>query len=176
MRPYAAALAAAALVLTGCASGAVDERPDEEQTLPQPLPELTLDAFGSDAEPLQLADVRGPAVINLWASWCGPCRKEMPILEELQQSDAGVEVIGVDFQDARTAEAQELVERTGVTYPLYEDYEGELNGLDPFPAMRGLPFLAFVDEEGRVVHQEFVIIDDLAEIEGLVREHLGVEA
>ena len=175
-RPYAVALAAAALLLTGCSSGSVDDqRPEEQRALPQPLPELSLDAFGSDAEPLQLADVRGPAVINLWASWCTPCRKELPIFEELHRSGA-VDVIGIDFQDPNADDAVRLVERTGVTYPLYEDVDGEIEGLAPFPAMRALPFLAFVDDQGRVVHQEFAVIDDLAEVEALVQEHLGVEA
>lgn len=173
MRAALAAPAVAALLLTGCSGGGDQE---DARALPAPLPELTLDAFGSDSEPLALADVRGPAVINLWASWCGPCREEMPVLEEFHQANEEVDVIGIDFQDSQTDKAERLVERTGVTYPLYEDHAGELDGLAPFPAVRGLPFLAFVDDAGQVVHQEFVIIDDVAELEALAQEHLGVGA
>ncbi len=148
-----------------------------ERTLPQALPELALDAFESDSEPLQLADVRGPAVINLWASWCGPCRAELPVLEQFHQQYAGsVDLIGIDFQDSRTDKAAELIEQTGVTYPLYEDFDGDLNGLGPLPAIRGLPFTALVNSKGEIVHQEFVEIKTVAQLAALVQEHLGVGA
>ena len=149
----------------------------ERKALPQPLPELRLDAIESDSEPLELADLRGPAVINFWASWCTPCRAELPVLEQFHQQYAGkVDLVGIDFQDSQTDRAAKLIEQTGVTYPLYEDFDGDLNGLAPFPAMRGLPFTAFVDESGEVVHQEFVEIKTVAQLQTLVQKHLGVGA
>ncbi|MBA3782132.1 MAG: TlpA family protein disulfide reductase [Nocardioides sp.] len=147
----------------------------EPKALPQPLPEQSLDAFEADSEPLQLADVRGPAVINFWASWCGPCRAELPVLEQFHQQYAGqVDLIGIDFQDSRTDKAAQLIEQSGVTYPLYEDFDGDLNGLGPLPAIRGLPFTALVNAKGEIVHQEFVEIKTVAQLEALVQKHLGV--
>jgi cytochrome c biogenesis protein CcmG/thiol:disulfide interchange protein DsbE len=173
-----------ALVLSGCGTdgGSAGDDPADggdggAASAPQPLPELSLDAFDSDSEPLALGNVRGPAVISLWASWCAPCREEMPVLEQFHQQYAGrVDLIGIDFQDPQTEKAADLVAETGVTYPLYSDFRGELNGLDPFPNLRGLPFLALVDDRGRVVHQEFVVVDSVAELEEMVSEHLGVGA
>lgn len=171
-RRVAAVLAASGLVLSLAAcSGDGETGP---AALPAPLPEITLAGFDG-APDVELAELEGPAVINLWASWCTPCRDEMPVLEEFSQKYAEeVAVLGVDFQDPQYGAAKELVAETGVTYPLVRDVDGELDRLDPFPHVRGLPFMAFVDADGQVVGQEFVIVDDLAELEALVDEHLGL--
>lgn len=169
------AVLAALLALAGCASdadsGAVAE---PETSLPAPLPTVQLEAFDG-GEPVQLADQRGPLVVNLWASWCGPCRTELPILQEFSREYADrVDVLGIDFQDPQTEKAKEMIAEAGVTYPLLSDPDGALDRLAPFPHLRGLPFWAFVDAEGQVVAWEFIAVDDLAELEALVAEHLGV--
>lgn len=172
-----AALTLTAALLAGC-TGSEDGTEPVDRTgqvaLPAPLPPLELGGFAG-GEPAQLDELRGPMVLNLWASWCGPCAKEMPVLEEFHQAYQGrVAVVGVDYQDPQTERAEQLVAETGVTYPLYTDVEGELDRLGPFPHLRGLPFLAFVDAEGRVVAWEFVVVKDLADLQAKVAEHLGV--
>ena len=95
-------------------------------------------------------------VVNLWASWCGPCRKEMPVLQAFhEQHGDRVPVLGIDYHDPQTAAALELAKDTGVTYPLLADPQGALERRDAVPRLAGLPFLALVDAEGRVVHREF---------------------
>jgi cytochrome c biogenesis protein CcmG/thiol:disulfide interchange protein DsbE len=66
-------------------------------------------------------------VVNMWASWCGPCRREQPGLERLwrRYRDAGVQFIGVDFKDDRAAALEYLTE-FGVTYPSVSDPTGIL--------------------------------------------------
>lgn len=138
------------------------------------LPDLTLAGFDGGKD-LDLAELRGPAVINLWASWCGPCREEMPVLQQFHESYGDrVRMLGIDFQDTQTGKARALVEETGVTYDLVSDPEGRVNGNGAFPVMRGLPFMAFVDGEGRVTHVEAVVVDSEDELVGMVEEHLGV--
>jgi thiol-disulfide isomerase/thioredoxin len=113
-------------------------------------------------------------VVNLWASTCGPCRHEMPILEDFhEQYGDRVQVIGIDYQDVQTEAAMELVRQTGATYPLLADPQSELSGAAPFPVLRGLPFLALVDAQGRVVHQEFTVVESRRQLVGLVDRHLG---
>ena len=67
------------------------------------LPDLTLPCF-TGGEPVRLANLRGPAVVNLWGSWCEPCRTELPAVQRLADRTAGrLHVIGVDTFDTRDA-------------------------------------------------------------------------
>lgn len=172
--PLAALLAGVLVALAGCAG---DEAGTPKRTLPVALTDLTLAGFDGGPE-LQLDQLRGPAVINLWGSYCAPCRTEMPLLEEFHQEHGGqVQMIGVDFQDNQVdgpKGARALVEQTGVTYPLYSDFEGRIAEA-PLPRVEALPFLLFVDAEGRVVAWEMTVVKSVAQLEESVAEHLDVE-
>lgn len=168
--------AALALVFLAGACSVDETKSPGPSALPAPLPEITLEGIAGHPD-VDLAEVRGPAVVNVWASWCGPCRDEMPILEEFSQKYAGeVDVLGIDFQDPNAGAVEEFLAEAQVTYPLVRDVDGDISARGPFPYMQGLPFMAFVDADGQVVGRQFVIIDDLAQLEALVEEHLGVEA
>jgi thiol-disulfide isomerase/thioredoxin len=134
------------------------------------LPELSLPCF-TGGEPVALEQLRGPAVVNLWASWCPPCREELPVLQEYAERTAGsVHVVGVVTEDARGAAAAFAAE-AGVTFPGLFDREGRARA--QLSAV-GLPVTLFVDADGRVVHLHQgppLDADGLAE---LSTEHLGV--
>ena len=137
------------------------------------LPELTLPCLGGGHD-VDLSSLRGPMVVNVWASWCGPCRQEMPILQDFHETYGDrVRVLGIDYQDVQTDAALDLVRQTGATYPLLADPQSDLSGAAPFPALRGLPFLALVDADGRVAHQEFTIVESRQQLVELVNRHLG---
>ena len=99
-----------------------------------------------------LADWQGKAlIVNFWATWCAPCRKEIPLLQKLQRDhgDEGFQVVGiaVDFRDKVLAYADEMK----IDYPLLI---GEQEGLDAAKAFgMGLvfPFTAFADQQRRIV-------------------------
>lgn len=158
-----AATAATLLALVGC--GGQSTPPADK---PKALPEATLRSFDGGAS-LDLASLRGPAVVNVWASWCGPCRRELPLYQSFAREHSGrVAVIGVDFQDTRKDKARQLIRRTGVTYPLYEDPDGLIGS-------RVLPQVLLVDEQGRVAYRKYVEITTTDQLEKLVAEHLGVD-
>lgn len=137
------------------------------------LPAVRLPCFGADGS-VDLATLRGPMVVSLWASWCPPCRRELPILQEFAERRRGtVSVLGIDYTDQQTSNAGDLLLETGVTYPQLADPGGELSGADPLPRIAGLPFLALVDARGRVVHQEFRELDGVGDLDRLVDTHLG---
>ena len=107
-------------------------------------------------------------MVNLWASWCAPCKRELPQYQAFAEKYAGrVDVLGVDFQETRPAAARKLARDTGVDYPLLADPDGKLRAV-------GLPKLILVDEDGTVAHEEYVEIESLAQLERLVEKHLGV--
>lgn len=135
------------------------------------LPEVTLPCLGGGPE-VDLADLRGPLVVNLWAQWCGPCREELPHYQWLHERAGGrVDVLGVDYQDPRPDWALQLLRQAGVTFPSVADPGGELR----VPLrVRGLPGIVFVDGDGEVAAVEYRVIESRAQLAGLVEEHLGV--
>ena len=177
MRATLLVLVVFGLVLTGCAGGESSEgRAGNERSegTGQRLPAASLEALSGGA-PLELDRVRGPAVLNFWASWCGPCRRELPVFQDFHERYPGVRVLGIDFQDRQPDAAAALVRETGAAYPMYVDPLGDLSGREPFPTLRGLPYTALVDARGRLVHGEFAEIEDLTQLETMVRRHLGRE-
>jgi len=156
------------------AAGVEPCRPGDDEPVEDGLPEITLPCLGG-GDDVDLSSLRGPLVVNLWASWCGPCREEMPILQSFHERyGEQVPILGIDYQDQQVTGAMELVQETGVTYPLLADPQGSLDGATPIPRLQGLPFLAFVDAEGRVVHREFVTLETERQLRDLVDEHLGI--
>lgn len=168
-------LLALALLLGGCSSGGDgDDKPAPDA--PQTLPQVTLQPLEA-GDAVDLSTLRGPLVVNLWASWCTPCRRELPIYERFSEKYAGrVDVVGIDFNDPQRSKAIQLTRDTGVTYPLLTDPETTIDGKGPIPVLRGLPALILVDEQGHVVDLEYVEITSLSQLETLVSEHLGVDA
>lgn len=148
-----------ALVLTGCSSA------KKAQT--DRLPDASLASLTGGSS-VDLGELRGPAVVNLWAQWCTPCRRELPIYEsfyELHQST--VSVLGVDWQDTQPDRARALAQESGITYPLVVDSEPEIRG-------RSLPKLILVGADGKIAFAEYVEIKSLDQLEQLVEKHLGV--
>jgi thiol-disulfide isomerase/thioredoxin len=138
------------------------------------LPELTLPCLGGGTS-VDLASLKGPMVLNFWASWCGPCAEEMPSLETFfQEHGQQVPVLGVDWQDTFPASALTQVEKRGVTYPSVADPGGETAQFAQFAKMPGMPMTFLIDADGEIAYQHAGGVDSADELADLVREHLGV--
>ena len=138
------------------------------------MPDLTLPCLGGGSD-VDLAGLEGPMVINLWASWCAPCRAEMPALQAFHERyGEQVGVLGIDYQDPQPVQALELARETGATYPLLADPGGDLNAREPVPVIRGLPYLLFLDGDGGLA----VVpggVESARELVDLANEHLGTD-
>lgn len=85
---------------------------------------LGIEMTGMDGEPKTLAAVDGVAVVNFWASWCKPCVKEMPMLQDVADENPEVRFIGINVVD-EPEKVQKMVAQTGVRYEIWLDTNGD---------------------------------------------------
>jgi peroxiredoxin len=113
----------------------------------QAAPDFALKS--SSGENLRLSEYRGDVVmINFWATWCGPCRQEMPLLDELyaRYQRVGFNLLGVNIDDD-SRRAMQMVEELGINFPVLFDARKEVSELYEVEAM---PVTVLVDREGTV--------------------------
>ena len=120
----------------------------------KPAPDFALKS--STGENLRLSEYRGDVVmINFWATWCGPCRQEMPLLDELysRYERVGFNLLGVNIDDDSNR-AMDMIRELGVNFPVLFDARKEVSKLYDVDAM---PVTVLVDREGNVryVHQGY---------------------
>jgi thiol-disulfide isomerase/thioredoxin len=183
--------AAALLAATGCTADSTTDGPTAEpapmpfETCPparpgradrcrrtgaRPLPAVTLPCFNGGA-PVALAGLGRPAVINLWASWCGPCRTELPELQAFADGAGDrLLVLGVNTDDTRDAAAWAGAD-FGVSFPSVFDPDGTLKaGL----GRTAIPVTLFVDQRGNVTYQDVSGALTVSKLQALTAEHLGI--
>ncbi len=118
-------------------------------------PDFTLKS--ASGENLRLREYRGNVVmINFWASWCGPCRQEMPVLNQLYEkyNTAGLMLFGINV-DTDPGVASRMVKKTKVIYPILFDTEKKISELYQLNAM---PMTLLVDRDGKIryVHKGYL--------------------
>jgi len=166
-------LAATMLVAAGC--GASAKVPQSGNVIrfvrhPDLAPEFALE--GLDGKPLSLGSVRGKVVLlNFWATWCGPCRAEIPDLIALQEKYAGkLQIIGLTVDEDDAGVVKEAVARTGINYPVaMTSPEMRMK----YGGIAALPTSFVLDTEGRVVQKHEGLRDPLL-YETEIRALLGL--
>ena len=156
-----------AFVLPGCPAAAV------QSTSASALPDLQLPCLGGSSGEVPLRRLTGrPTVLNLWASWCAPCKEELPAFSRLSTAARGkLQVVGVASRDVPGRSA-EYAGQTGMTFPSLQDESGDLlRGL----RRTGLPATVLLTADGSVadVYQGRPLTD--ATLRALVKDKLGVD-
>jgi thiol-disulfide isomerase/thioredoxin len=119
-----------------------------------------------------LGALRGPMVVNVWGSWCGPCKEEMPYLRSFYDKAKGkVAVIGVDVEEATFDDGRQFVERNGIVWPNLYDPDGRSRkyfGL-------GVPVTWFIAADGSVAGKKIGVLKNEIELITLTNKYLGVK-
>jgi thiol-disulfide isomerase/thioredoxin len=127
--------------------------PARGQLIGNLAPDFELPAL--DGKNLKLSDLRGKAVLlNFWATYCGPCKIEMPWFVELQKQygPEGFQIVGVAMDDASTDEIAKFAKEMGVNYPILI---GKDSVAESYGGVSVLPTTFFVDRDGKLIAREF---------------------
>ncbi len=135
-------------------------QPQAELAAPDRLPEFTLTDQDGNARSIQSWPGKS-LIINFWATWCAPCRREIPLLKQIQDEHeaSGFQVVGiaVDFRDDVLKYAQEI----GIDYPLLIGEQDGLEAISKFGiSAAGFPFSVFTDSQSRIVLTHLGEIDE----------------
>ena len=161
--PLLAAIAIVAAACSGSSEAAIPTLPgldavDTGPTDAESAPDFTVATYEGDTFSLSahLADDGRPVFLNLWASWCFPCREEMPTIDAADARHPGVKFIGVAVQDSR-AEAEAFAAEIQVAYTLgFDDDNVVDDGYRPL----GLPASYIISENGLILERIFGLVTD----------------
>ena len=163
------------LILAGCASpttkiaGEIVSCTSSQSVATKDSIELNcLDGTSSAS----INSIKGPAIINVWGSWCGPCKEEMPILRSFWAKAAGkVDLIGVDVEEAQIADGRNFVLNNGITWPNYFDADGRSRAYFGM----GVPVTWFISADGTVAYRHIGVLKNEIELITLTSKYLGVK-
>ena len=136
----------------------------------QPAPDFTL--MTPDGRTMKLSDFHGKAVLlNFWATWCEPCKVEMPWFVDLQKKYGaqGFQVLGVAMDDASPNTIASFAQKMGVNYPILvgkEEVGAQYGGIDY------LPSTFYINRDGKVIDHVFGLVSR-SEIEANIEKALG---
>jgi thiol-disulfide isomerase/thioredoxin len=169
------AMAVAVLLLAGCSS------PSEKiagevvscESISSSASEnsIVLDCLdGTDGASIN--GIKGPAIINVWGSWCGPCKEEMPVLRSFYEKAQGkLALIGVNVEEASIEDGRKFVENNGITWPNLYDADGKSRAYFGM----GVPVTWFIAADGSVAYKHIGVIKSEKELISMTSKYLGVK-
>ena len=147
--------------------------PTSAITRSAPAPDFTLESL--DGKSVRLSDLRGKAVLlNFWATWCGPCKIEMPWFIELQNhyGSQGLQIVGVAMDDSSKEDIAKFAKDMGVNYPVLIGKEAVGDAYGGVPA---LPETFFIGRDGKIV-DKIIGLRGKGEIEDSIKKALDTQA
>jgi thiol-disulfide isomerase/thioredoxin len=169
------AMAVAVLLLAGCSSPS-EKIAGEVVSCESILSSATENSIMLDCldgtDGASINGIKGPAIINVWGSWCGPCKEEMPILRSFYEKAQGkLALIGVDVEEASIEDGREFVENYGITWPNLYDADGKSRAYFGM----GVPVTWFIAADGNVAYKHIGVIKSEKELISMASKYLGVK-
>ena len=119
---------------------------------------------------VDVRNIKGPAIINVWGSWCGPCKEEIPYFVEFYETlDPSIQLIGVDVEEASIEDGRAFVIENGITWPNLFDSD---SSTDSYFGM-GVPVTWFIGTDGKVLYKKIGVINSADELRELSEKYLG---
>ena len=116
--------------------------------------------------------LRGPIIINVWGSWCAPCKEEMPIFRSFYAKAKGkLQLVGVDVEEASIKNGQKFVLKNGITWPNLFDSDGSSRAYFGM----GVPVTWFIAADGSVAYKHIGVLKNEIELITLTSKYLGVK-
>jgi len=178
-------LAVSLLLFTSCAQTSINSDSNDTPAVKQvgevidcteilqeklPIGGTPLDCL-DQSEGAQLGALRGPMIVNVWGSWCGPCVEEIPYFVSFyEKAKSSVQIVGVNVEEANLQDAQRFVIENGITWPNLYDSDGRSRqyfGL-------GVPVTWFISSNGDVAHKHIGVINSEAQLIELTQKYLGI--
>lgn len=118
---------------------------------------------------IHFGQMRGPLIVNVWGSWCAPCKDEIPIIRSFYSKyQAKVHVVGVDVEEAKKSDGSDFVISNGMTWPILVDPDARSRG---FFGM-GVPVTWFIDDKGKVLYKKIGVLNSEQELRDLANNYL----
>jgi thiol-disulfide isomerase/thioredoxin len=116
--------------------------------------------------------IKGPAIVNVWGSWCGPCKEEIPIFRSFYAKTNGkLLLIGVDVEESSIEAGRRFVLKNGITWPNLYDRDGRSR---KYFGM-GVPVTWFIAPDGSVAYKHIGVLKNEIELIRLTSKYLGVK-
>jgi thiol-disulfide isomerase/thioredoxin len=129
----------------------------------------TLECLDGNSKVL-LESIKGPAIINVWGSWCTPCREEMPYLRELAATGK-VQIIGIDVEEKSMETARKFVVEQGMTWPNLYDKDGSTKSSFGM----GVPVTWYLNSKSEVAYKHIGVLKSKAQLFSEVEKYLGIK-
>jgi cytochrome c biogenesis protein CcmG/thiol:disulfide interchange protein DsbE len=118
---------------------------------------------------VRFSQMRGPLIVNVWGSWCAPCKDEIPMIRSFYSKNSSVvHLVGVDVEEAKKSDGSDFVVTNGMTWPILVDPDARSRG---FFGM-GVPVTWFIDKNGSVVHKKIGVLNSEQELRDLATKYL----
>jgi thiol-disulfide isomerase/thioredoxin len=121
---------------------------------------------------VDIGQIKGPVLVNVWGSWCGPCKEEMPIFVDFYRKyKEKVSLIGISVEEADVQNARDFVKLYGMSWPNLNDPDGSTRGI----LGMGVPITLFIDAQGAVAYRKIGVVTTIEELERDTKKYLGVQ-